>query len=574
MPKLINLIKQNFPLKKYLFIVYLFICNAVSAQVELIGISNPVYDFLKRMQITGVIPDYNSSLIPKSGYEIVENLKLIKDSFNLLSKTDKKMFSDFEKEFEYDMYKSKKLQYSVIGNENFSNIFNNDRQKHLFFYFDSNFVFSADIKGALSQRNSDGDSLKNNSILLGDVGIDFSGTLFNSVGFFLNLKNGNIVSGNDSDISFAAYTDPSLRGNPNFYFDKKNYNSFEGHLRYQTNSNWLSLTFGRASLLNGKSFIDNLFLSDNSVPFDFGKIDLQYKSLSYSFFYGSIKGDTTEIFPFTKQIPLNSKNIVSHYLNINFSPKFRMGLWESVIISNQPFSFTYLNPVSFLTSADLSTGKDNTTENNSLIGIDMEILPFKNISFQSSLLIDDLTFGTLFDDDSLNENKFGWQFGLLWENSLNMKTAVEFTHLDPFVYSHRSNKSTFTHYELPLGHSLPPNSDEIAVEFDYDITNRLNVNFLFRHQRSGEGIIVDSAGVIKANYGGNIYFGEGDAYLRTNNFLDGNRVNRDFYTVNVLWEPIKQYFVEGKFQYSVIDNVSTGKKFYDKYYFASLKINL
>lgn len=540
----------------------------------MVGISNPVYDFLKRMQITGLLPDYNSSILPLSRSEIALNLKQVKKSFNNLSSVDKKIFSDMEMEFEYDMYRTEKNQYSIIGNKSISDIFSNEKQKYLYRYSDSNFALTSDIKVNLSQRGSDGDSLKNNSILLGDIGLDFRGTLYNSVGFYLILNNGNILSGNDSAITFAAYTDPLLRGNPNFYFDKKNYNSFEGYLRYQTNSNWLSLTFGRASLLNGKSYIDNLFLSDNTVPFDFGKIDLNYKAVSYSFFYGSIKGDSTEIYPKVNQIPLNSKNIASHYLNLNLSPFFKMGLWESIIISNQPFSFTYLNPISFLTSADLSTGKDNTTENNSLLGIDIEILPFNNFSFQSSLLIDDLTFGTLFEDDSLNENKFGWQFGLLWENPVNMKFAFEFTHLDPFVYSHRSNKSTYTHYEMPLGHSLPPNSDEIAFEFDYDITNRVNLNFLYRHQRSGEGIILDSAGVITANYGGNIYFGEGDAYLRTNNFLDGNRINRDFYTINFSWEPVKQYLLEGKFQYSVINNFTTGKKFYDRYYFAALKINL
>lgn len=521
-----------------------------------------------------MLPDYNSAILPLSRSEIGLNLNLIKDSFNQLSKTDKKIFSDLEKEFEYDMYGTEKRQYSILSNHNFSDIFSNGKQKSLYRYSDSNFIFVSDVKGSLSQRGSEGDSIKNNSILLGDIGIDFRGTLYNSVGFYLNLNSGNILTGNDSGITFAAYTDPQLRGNPVFYFDKNNYNSFEGHLRYQTKSNWLSLTFGRAALMNGKSYIDNLFLSDNTVPFDFGKIDLNYKSVSYSFFYGSIKGDSTEIFPKVNQIPLESKNIASHYLNLNLSEYLKLGLWESIIISNQPFSFTYLNPISFLTSADLSTGKDNTTENNSLIGIDIEIHPVNNFSFQSSLLIDDLTFGTLFEDDSLNENKFGWQFGLLWENSLCMKFALEYTHLDPFVYSHRSNKSTYTHYEMPLGHSLPPNSDEIAIEFDYDITNRINLNFLYRHQRSGEGIILDSSGIVTANYGGNIYFGEGDAYLRTNKFLDGNRINRDLYTVNFSWEPVKQYFLEGKFQYSVIDNISAGKKFYDKYYFATFKINL
>ncbi|MEO6695110.1 MAG: hypothetical protein ABIY50_08105, partial [Ignavibacteria bacterium] len=302
----------------------------------------------------------------------------------------------------------------------------------------------------------------------------------------------------------------------------------------------------------------------------FAKIDLSYKSLNYSFFYGSLNGDSAGLIP----KPLSSKNIASHYLNINFSPSFKMNFWESVIISNQPFSFTYLNPVSFLTSADLSSGKEQTTENNALIGIDLEFIPLKNFSFQSSLLIDDLTFGTLFKKDSLNENKFGYQLGAMWANDLNMSISLEFTHLDPFVYSHRTNKSTYTNYSLSLGHKLPPNSDEIAAKISFDLTNRIKLDLLFQHQRSGEGIILDSSGKIIANYGGNINFGLGDAYLRTNGFLDGIRINRDILTAGFYWEPLRQFFIEGKFQYRIIRNISESITFKDSYYFATLRIEL
>ena len=127
---------------------------------------------------------------------------------------------------------------------------------------------------------------------------------------------------------------------------------------------------------------------------------------------------------------------------------------------------------------------------------------------------------------------------------------------------------------MPLGHELHPNSDEIAFKIDYDITSRLNLKFLFQHQRSGEGIILDSNGNITANYGGNINFGLGDAYLRTNGFLDGIRINRDIFTFNLLWQPVKQFYIEGKFQYRITDNISKDIKFNDMYYFATIKADI
>lgn len=521
-----------------------------------------------------IIPEYNSSNIPISRGEVGKYLITIIEKSDKITSTDKKLLLDYEIEFEYDMFAKTSKQISVFSKTGPQNIFNNSRQKHLYFFTDSNKTFFGDLDGFLSQRGSAGDSTGDNSILLGELGINLRGTFYNSVAYSVNLGYGNFANANDSDIIFAADTDPKLNGNKNFIIEKKNFNSFEAYLRYQTKSNWLALTFGKTPVNFGFGYIDKLFLSNNTLPFEFGKLDLNYKAVSYSFIYGSLQGDSIGIYPAYTARELSAKNIATHNLTITFSDAFKLGLWESVIISEQPFSFTYLNPVSFLTSADLSIGKEQTSENNSLLGIDMEFIPVKDLSIQTSLLVDDLTFGTLGKNDSLNENKFAWQFGALWTNKFNINLAIEFTHLDPFVYSHRSNKSTYTNNSLSLGHALPPNSDEIAAKISYDITNRLNVNFLYQHQRSGEGIVIDSIGILIANYGGNINFGTGDAYLRSNGFLDGIRINRDIITANIVWEPVKQYYLVGKFQYRIINNISENLTFNDFYYFATIKADL
>lgn len=562
-------------MKLFLILNFSFvILNCAYAQVELVDVSNPVYDFLKRMQLMKIIPDYNSSNIPISRGEVGKYLIAIIEKSDKITSTDKKLLIDYEIEFEYDMFAKTSEQISVFSKKGLQNIFNDNKQKHLYFSTDSNKTFFGDFDGFLSQRGSEGDSIGDNSILLGELGFNLRGTFYNSVAYSVNLGYGNFANANDSEIIFAIESDPKINGSNNYFFEKRNFNSFEAYLRYQTKSNWLALTFGKTPVNFGFGYIDKLFLSNNTLPFEFGKLDINYKAVSYSFMYGSLQGDSIGIYPTYSERELSSKNIATHNLTITFSDAFKFGLWESVIISGQPFSFTYFNPISFLTSADLSIGKEQTSENNSLLGMDMEIIPVKNLSLQSSFLIDDLTFGTLGKNDSLNENKFAWQIGAIWTNKFNINLTMEFTHLDPFVYSHRSNKSTYTNYSKSLGHALPPNSDEIAAEISYDITNRLNINFLYQHQRSGEGIIIDTNGILIANYGGNINFGTGDAYLRTNGFLDGIRINRDIFTVNIIWEPLKQYYLEGNFQYRNINNLTENLTSNDTYYFATFKADL
>jgi len=550
-------------------IIFLFsFLNKSYSQVELVPPDNPVYNYLQRMLVMNVITDYNPGNIPVSRETVSAYLKIIESKKNSISGTDKKLLNDFNTEFEYDIKGSVKKSASLF--KEIKNIFSDDRQKNLYSYNDSNATLFLDALGSVSQRSSDGDSIGKNSILLGELGFRVRGTLFNSVGYYLRATNGQKLSGDSNDVNFARYTDPKLYAQYKFQYERRNFDTFDGYLRYRTNQNWLALTVGRNPVYQGFGFIDRLFLSNNTVPFDFLKLDLAYKAVSYSFLYGSLRGDSLGI-------PLDAKNLSTHRLDVRFSDAFRMGFFESVSIANSPFSFTFLNPVSFLTSAELNKASqpgDNNV-NNSIIGIDMMVIPLKKLAVQGSFLVDDLEFSTLFKSNAKITNKFAYQIGLMWANAFtipNLDLKTEYTHLDPFVYTHVSNKTNYTNWGLPLGHHLEPNSDEVALKLDYNITNRFNLNVLFQHQRSANGITTDSLGRVIVNYGGNINNASGYSYSDPA-FLKGNRIDRDIITANLSWQFIRQFFIEVKFVQRFINNIYQNKKFNDKYYFATLRID-
>ncbi len=554
--------------KFFLFIsVFIFINNCYS-QIELVSPQNPVYNFLQRMHTLEVIPDYNPGNIPISRQAVASFLKIIGDNPKKTTSTDKKILSDFKIEFQYELTGNLKNSSSLFKEVNY--IFSDKKQKYLYAYNDSNATLFLDGLGGLSQRGSDGDSLGKNSILLGELGFRVRGTLFNSVGYYLRASNGQKLSGDSNDVNFARYTDPKLYAQYKFQYERRNFDTFDGYLRYQTNQNWLALTVGRNPVYQGFGFIDRLYLSNNTVPYDFLKLDLAYKAVTYSFLYGSLRGDSLGR-------PLDAKNIATHRLDVQFSNIFRMGFFESVIISNSPFSFTFLNPVNFLTSAELNKasqpGENNA--NNAILGIDLMVLPLKKVAMQASFLLDDFEFSTLFEDNAKVTNKFAFQFGLLWADAFTLPSldmTAEYTRLDPYVYSHVSNKSTYTNWGLPLGNHLEPNSDEIAVKLNYDISNRVNFNLLYQYQRSANGIVYDSTGRVLVNYGGNINNATGYSYSNPE-FLLGNRINRNIITANVTWQFIRQFFLEAKYVQRFIDNIYQSKTFNDKYFFATLRID-
>jgi len=204
------------------------------------------------------------------------------------------------------------------------------------------------------------------------------------------------------------------------------------------------------------------------------------------------------------------------------------------------------------------------------------VIPVRKLALQGSLLVDDLEFRNLFKSNSKITNKFAFQFGVLWTDAFtvpNLELKTEYTRLDPFVYTNVSNKSNYTHWSLPLGHNLKPNSDEIAIKLNYDITNRFNINLLYQHQRSANEIVTDSLGRVLVNYGGNINNATGYFYSDPK-FLKGNRIDRDIITANLTWQFIRQFFIELKYVQWFIKNIyQNNKKFNDKYYFATLRVD-
>ena len=377
------------------------------------------------------------------------------------------------------------------------------------------------------------------------------------------------MKGEVKDVIFAADTDPKLHSNTKFVNENKNFDTFEGYIRYQTKTNWLALTIGREALNNGYGYIDKMFLSNNAVPFDFIKFDLNYKALKYSFVYGAIKGDSMGI-------DMKWKNIATHRLDVNLSRYFKFGLTETVISSGSPFNLTYLNPLNFLISADLNTGAANTTQSNSLLGIDFEVNPFNNLEFQGTLLIDDINLSTISDTGYLsNENKFGYQMGAIWTEAFtipNITLALEYTRLNPFVYSHRSNKDQYSHWGLSLGHALPPNSDEIAAKLKIDFTSRIKLDLLYQYQRSADGFEYDQYGTIIRNYGGNLNVGSLD-FNYESVFLRGHRINRSIFTANLIVQPIRQYYLMIKYQYKISDSQYLKQTFKDSFFFVTAAVD-
>jgi hypothetical protein len=288
-------------------------------------------------------------------------------------------------------------------------------------------------------------------------------------------------------------------------------------------------------------FGDRAMFSDNTVPFDFVRIDLKSGSLHYAFVHGSLVGVDSS------GRTLSSKYIAAHRLEFSVSRRVRIGFGEAVLYSNQPIHFALFNPLTFLTSAELSTEEPQGGDDahNSLIWLDFEAYPLRDVRMFGSLLIDDLKFSVIKDTSVAgNTNKLAWQGGVEWTSPFSLPAlllSIEYTRINPFVLSHWTDINSYTNWNLSLGPSLPPNSDEWMLGADYDVTSRLSASLRLRFQRSGENV-TDSLGNVIFDAGSDLLHGK-NALVHPNRFLQGTRVNRTIGSLRVEWQPVLQYFV-------------------------------
>lgn len=555
-----------------LFILVLLITKHSSSQVELVPVTNPLYDYLNRMFSTKIISDYSSSMAPISRREAANLLLEIDSKRTKISKTDRELLDYYKVEFEYDMYGTTKNSSDFFSKKGVGELFSNKKQKYLYHSNDTSVTFFWDALGELRYMGIDGDSSGKPHVLLGQLGTRIRGTFFNSVAYFLRLSNGVRLGGTLEDASKTAFLDPILLSTRKYVSEgAKTFDSYEGYLRYAPSKDWLGLTIGREALSFGTGYVDKLFLSNkNSAPFDFLKLDLKYKKVRYSFFHSSITGNDSA------GAQLTSKYFVFHRLELGpfFNNSFKFGFNEMVIYSNIPINFAFINPISFLTSADLNTELPGKNSNNTLLGLDFEVFPVKNLSLQGSLLIDDLNFETLGNDSAKgNDNKFAFQGGLNWQNAFtlpNLSLVYEYTRIDPFVYAHREINNSYTNWSLPLGHNLNPNADEHAFRLAYNIGSRIYAAVTYRMQRTGMNYF-DSLGNF-INVGSDILNGKGD-FLRKNTFLDGTRLNTNIIMAEITVEPIKQYYFTIRYQRRNFDYPDDNISFGENIFWGSFRVD-
>ena len=282
-----------------------------------------------------------------------------------------------------------------------------------------------------------------------------------------------------------------------------------GYVSYKPNKMFL-LQFG-----HGKHFIGDgyrsLLLSDNSFNYPFLKIQTNFSKIQYTNLYCELMDINyfkTHLTDNIDQMGYPKKYLSSHYLSYNFTTKFNISLFESVVwrMNHAPgakgFDINYLNPIAMLRPIEYSLNSPD----NVLIGLNSKYI-FKKSYLYGQLIIDEFSLKDLRKDNGFWGNKIGYQFGYKIFDALSIKRLslqAEYNYVRPYTYAHHNPQQNYAHYNQPLAHPLGANFSELLFLLNYKY-HRLEISGKIIFSKYGGKILNDPT-----SYGNDLYFSTGN----------------------------------------------------------------
>ena len=543
--------------------VFLLVCATVAfAQQENVPVSNPVYGFLKRMEVKGKIERYHDAVLPLSRAEVAQFLVTIEEKKNLLSEAEQGWLSDFIAEFRLEIDGKTENFHRLIESEQKSfgaavgKIFS-DREKFLYFHTDSTLSFFMNGLLDFDARRINGDALGKEHTEYLQAGGRVRGTVFGHLGYYAQWTNAQFWGSRE-----LLIRDPIIsQSHALQVMDIQNFDFAESYVRYGTDV--ISAQVGRERVLWGTGYDQKMTLSDNVRPYDFIRFDAQYKSLKYTFLHAWLVGTPGKVVftvpadtsaRFTEDVA-DDKYFVAHRVELSLPGLFDIGFQEMLIYSNRSPDLAYLNPLTIIESSQRSRGE----RDNAFWEFDLQLHFIPGIELSGSITFDDINIPILFSDKW--NALYAWQAGMFYADMFgiaNTNLMVEYTRIEPYVYSHaRSRDDNYTNLDRILGPRIGPNADSWFIRVDYLPLRNLTFSFRANSDRKGENIL-DANGQVIKNVGSDVFLPHRSNDPETKIWLDGNLIKSRTLDFRVSWEVVNQIWLEGRYLFESVKNVATG----------------
>ena len=494
--------KKNF----ILLLLFALFCTSLSAQVVLVPLNNNVYDFLERMQVKGMTGRYFGGIkpIPRTG--VREYLVHIfdHDDYCDLSEYEKEQLEDYLKEFSYEQkYSPGSDEVSTDFLEDFINLFTDEKadtsqlEKEKWellkfpykFYSGESFIsFEPKFQAEYHYNSSDTSTFAENYQRLTGGGYIF-GYLGDNIGFSFYGVN-NAVKGNVFDVKKIDCPDQGIgvehKRDGNYFYEE-----VDAAVSFSTK--YADLTIGRFSNYWGCGHTGSVSLSNKAPSYPQIMVRTKFSNwLKFVYFHGwlesNILDDSTSYWinygndeEFHRKF-YKKKYVAVHRLEIAPSERFSFGLSEMLFYGERDPEFVYFIPIMLFWSAQRYTND----QDNEMIGLDYEWIPWNGVKTYGSLLIDEIALSKVFKKNE-SHNYIAYQLGAYLVEPImdGLDFRLEYTHLNPWVYTHKFPVNYATSDDYWMGYWTGQNADNLYFGIDYQPNKKLKFSADYSIYRKG-----------------------------------------------------------------------------------------
>ena len=312
-------------------------------------------------------------------------------------------------------------------------------------------------------------------------GVQLRGNIYNRLIFWGNWWAGRF----QGDLDYAEANSPLIKG----FFKSHllhppytNLNKISGNISYLFDFGKFSL--GRGTHLVGENIGGSVILNDAVNDYGYFSADIDFGKLSLSFLHATL---IPEVLDEEQNYSYQDKFLVVH--QINYRPVDQLDLYfgEQIIYANRSIDPSYLLPHTFyrITEHNLRD-RDNV-----LIYAGMRWNMNKLLTLYGSLTMDELRKSEIFGDWWGNKYalqggaSFSYAEGLLAEKNEPVRTTLEFTAVRPWMYTHQSMMTTFSHDGLGLGFPEGSNLIQTAGEISLPLVVSIKFHQFFSFTKQG-----------------------------------------------------------------------------------------
>lgn len=425
------------------------------AQPVNIPLGHRIYDFLERMQTKGVIlPQYNTYPYTRSeAAALLVQIQQKIDGQNInLTEAEIDRFEQFKGEFHEDLENQ-----NIPVNAKY-------KERHFLTWTEDKNRAYADLlfeQKVIKQKGEDAGTISHTT-----GGGFLRGRLTNHFGFYLftysTLRKGEHITEEHFDTSQGS---PITLSGKNAYSD-------DASAYFMLQFPHLNIEFGRDEAQWGPGLQGNLMLSRHEAYFNMLRIGLQYKRFQFTSIHGKLNHTGAPKF------------LAAHRLELNICPWLHIAGSELVIYGNRDIEPIYLNPLMPYHVAEHHLGDlDNNT-----MAFDMTVFPMHMHKLYMEFFLDDFT--TSENPFTYYGNKWALLAGWHWAEPFGLADwdiEMEYTRIEPYVYTHNDTINIYEEYSRPLGHWLGPNSDDLNVQIGYLANRDLDCRINFDRTRHGNG---------------------------------------------------------------------------------------